>query len=81
MSDQPDDYPGAVYCGGKVRHPSRTVAEQNLARLTRRFDRSGKDRKERGLLMAYHCDLCHGFHLGNWSPENIRAEKAKRGRR
>ncbi len=62
-----DAYPDAVYCAatGKVRHPSRKVAQTNLNRVLRGLDGSGKDRRERGKLSVYRCRHCSGWHLGN----------------
>lgn len=47
---------------GKVRHPSRRVAQVALNRSMRNHDRKGRDRDS---LKIYFCSNCNGFHLGN----------------
>ena len=55
-------------CSGKVAHPSRRVAIENLHRVRKNHDRAGRDRKERGLMVAYHCRHCDRWHIGNNEP-------------
>ena len=51
-----------VYCRGKVRHPSRRVAAENLNRVKGNHKRH---KHERGALAVYECQRCGGFHIGN----------------
>lgn len=78
------DEPLAVeYCprDGKVRHPSRKVALQNLNRVRRNHDRAARDRRVCGKLNVYRCQWCAGgWHLGNDSPDETRA-RLRRQRR
>lgn len=71
--------PEPEYCCGKVAHPSRRVALENLARVMRGLDGAGRDRKERGRLIVYKCR--HGcWHIGNHDPFLATADK-RLGRR
>ncbi|MBY0456763.1 MAG: hypothetical protein K2V38_05465 [Gemmataceae bacterium] len=75
--------PGQVaYCptSGKVRHPSRRVAVENLKRVRKGLDAARKDRRQCGALGVYRCRHCSGgWHIGNHSPD--RAKPPRRGRK
>lgn len=74
----PFDYVVICEATGKVRHPSRKVAVTNLRRILHGLDAAGRDRKERGRLVAYPCRACvGGWHIGNNEPFVIRLRKAR----
>lgn len=77
---EPDE-PPVAFCAatGKVRHPSRKVATENRNRVLRGLDRSGKDRKERGVLLVFRCRDCSGWHCGN--QDRFMSDRAKQRRR
>lgn len=62
---------------GKIRHPSRRVALENLRRFLRLLDGAGRDRRACGKLDVYWCAGCGGFHCGNRSRFDAKAMKAK----
>lgn len=68
-----------TYCPhtGKVCHPSRRVAAENLARTIAGFDLRGRDRRQCGKLNVYRCKACGQFHLGNQDPELTRARRER----
>lgn len=75
--------PEPVLClaTGKVAHPSRKVAAENLHRVLRGLDGAGRDRKERGRMLVFKCELCPGWHIGNNDPLCAKRDKAQRRRR
>jgi hypothetical protein len=82
-ADPDDGYPGAVFCAatGKVRHPSRKVAAENLKRFLAKLDVKGRDRRAMGRLNVYRCEHCSGgWHCGNQEPDLLRSRRARRRR-
>jgi hypothetical protein len=73
----PPDPETVVYCGGKVRHPSRKVAQENLSRVRRNLRMFKKDR---GSLDVYYCPACMGFHLGNSRGQRKRPDRPRADR-
>ena len=67
--------PDELSCAGKVPHPSRKIATENLHRVRRGLDTAGKDRKERGKLVVYRCRACAMWHVGNNDVVETRARR------
>ena len=65
---------------GKVCHPSRRVAVENMNRARKVQDMRGRDRRVCGKLMVYQCEFCSLWHAGNHDPENTKRKRAKQGR-
>ena len=59
-------------CQGKVRHPSRALAELQQYELIRA-------RRVRGPLNVYRCLFCKGFHVGRRPGVAPLAPRALRG--
>ncbi len=76
------DPPEPVCCAatGKVCHPSRKVAAENLNRVRGNHDRHARDRKERGKLIAYLCKACGSWHTGNQDTGAVRVLRLLRRR-
>jgi hypothetical protein len=57
-------------CEGKVRHATQAAAMTALKKLQRTKGRQG-------LLVAYRCKFCRGFHFGH-APQRVRQAIALR---